>query len=183
MDKAIFLEGKNVYLRPLDMDDLETFYVWFNNPDLRQYLMLPFPISKEGEKDFLEKMMKDEGSVTLSIIVKKGDKLIGNIGLHNINTPVNRVSRRAMLGIALGDLEEASKGYGTEAIRLMLDYGFDSLNLHRIELGVFDFNERARKAYRKLGFREEGVKREAVYMKGEYHDIVLMGILRKEWKK
>jgi RimJ/RimL family protein N-acetyltransferase len=182
-DKAVFLEGKNIYLRPLDTDDLETFYVWFNNPDLRQYLLLPFPITKEGEKDFLERMMRDESSVTLSIIVKKGDKLIGNIGLHQMNTPVNRVSKRVMLGIAIGDLEEASKGYGTEAIRLMLDYAFDSLNLHRIELTVFDFNKRAQKAYRKLGFKEEGTKREALYMKGKYHDLIMMAILKREWKK
>jgi RimJ/RimL family protein N-acetyltransferase len=182
-DKAVFLEGKNIYLRPLDMDDLETFYVWFNNPDLRQYLLLPFPITKAGEQDFLEKAMRDENNVILSIIVKKGDKLIGNIGLHQMHTPVNKVSKRAMLGIAIGDLEEASKGFGTEAIKLMLDYGFNSLNLHRIELTVFDFNERAFKAYKKIGFKEEGTKREALYLKGKYHDLIMMAILKKEWKK
>ena len=181
--KAVFLEGKKVYLRPLDMDDLETFYVWFNNPDLRQYLLLPYPITKLGEKEFLEKMMKGDDNVVLSIIVKKGDKLIGNIGLHNLNAPANKISRKAMLGIALGDLEEASKGYGTEAIRLMLEYGFSTLNLHRIELFVFGFNKRALKAYKNLGFVEEGVKRESVYINGKYEDTMLMGILKREWKK
>ncbi len=182
-EKVKFLEGKTIYLRPLDMDDLETFYVWFNNPDLRQYLMLPYPITKAGEKDFLEKMMMDDNNVVLSIITKKDEKLIGNIGLHQINIPVNRVSKRAMLGIAIGDLEEASKGFGTEAIKLMIDYGFNSLNLHRIELTVFDFNKRAFKAYQKIGFKEEGTKREALYIKGKYHDLIMMAILKREWQK
>lgn len=180
--KAIFLEGKSVYLRPLDMDDMETFYAWFNNPELRQYLLLPYPITKLGEKEFLEKMMKDQDNVVLSIVVKKNDRLIGNIGLHQLNSPVNKVSRKAMLGIAIGDLEEASKGFGTEAIRLMLDYGFNSLNLHRVELMVVDYNKRARKAYKNIGFVEEGVKREAVFIDGKYHDTIMMGILKKEWK-
>jgi RimJ/RimL family protein N-acetyltransferase len=86
-----------------------------------------------------------------------------------------------MLGIAIGDLKMASKGLGTEAIRLMLDYGFRTLNLHRIELFVHDFNERAQKAYKKLGFVEEGRKREALYSDGKYHDEILMAILKEEW--
>jgi RimJ/RimL family protein N-acetyltransferase len=178
MDKPIFLEGERIYLRPLDMADMETFYNWFNNPELRKWLYIPFPTTKEDEKEFLEKMMKDKDSVALSIVLKGNDKLIGNITLHNIN----KVHRRAMLGIAIGDLEETSKGYGPEAMKLMIDYGFNTLNLHKIELWCHDFNKRAIASYEKLGFVQEGRRRESYYTDGKYHDEIPMSILRSEWK-
>jgi RimJ/RimL family protein N-acetyltransferase len=178
-DDAIFIDGKRVYLRPLDMNDLETYYKWFNNPEIRRFLGTPFPITKSDEKDILEKMTKSKDDVYLSIVVKKDKKLIGNMGLHKIS----RTNRNAMLGITIGDLSEASKGYGTEAMELMIDYGFNVLNLHRIYLGVHEFNERGIKAYKKLGFTEEGRKRDGAYINGEYHDVIMMSILKDEWKK
>jgi RimJ/RimL family protein N-acetyltransferase len=159
------------------MEDLETFYQWYNNPGLRRFLILPYPTTRIDEKDWIEKKTKGKDEVILSIVVKNGSRLIGNVGLHNIN----RVTRSAMLGIALGDLDMASRGLGTEAIRLMLDYGFGTLNLHRIELFVHDFNERAIRAYKKIGFVEEGRKREALYMDGKYHDELLLAVLKDEW--
>jgi RimJ/RimL family protein N-acetyltransferase len=179
MDKPIFLEGERIYLRPLDMADMETFYNWFNNPELRKWLYIPHPITKEDEKEFLEKMMKDKDSVALSIVLKSDDKLIGNITLHNIS----RIHRRAILGIAIGDLEETSKGYGPEAMKLMIDYGFNTLNLHKIELWAHDFNKRAIASYEKLGFVQEARRRESYFTDGKYHDELLMSILRSEWKK
>ncbi len=179
MEKPIFIDGKRIYLRPLDMDDLETFQRWFNNPELRRFLLLPYPITKEGEREILEKMMKSKDDVVLSIVVKKDDRLIGNLGLHRFN----RTSRSAMLGIAIGDLSMASKGFGTEAMELMLDYGFKTLNLHRIDLCVHEFNARGIAAYKKVGFVEEGRMRDALYADGKYHDQILMSILEDEWMK
>jgi len=179
MERAIFLEGENVYLRPLDMADLEIFHRWFNDPKLRRFLFLPYPISKLEEKEFLEKMMKSKDSVTLSIVVKEGDRLIGNLGLYGIH----KINRGAVLGIAIADLEMTSKGYGTEAMKLMIDYGFKRLNLHRIELTVHEFNMRGLKAYKKLGFVEDGRRREAIYIDGKYHDEIVMSILKQEWAR
>ena len=177
--RPVFLDGPRIYLSPLDMDDLERFYKWYNDPRLRQFMLMPYPTTRTDEKEFIEKMTKGKEDIVLSIIVKKGDRLIGNLGLHRIN----RVFRSAMLGIAIADPGMASRGFGTEAIRLMLDYGFRTLNLHRIELFVHDFNARAIGAYKKLGFVEEGRKREAMYSGGRYHDEILMAVLRHEWLK
>ena len=179
MARPVFLDGKRIYLAPLEMEDLETFYEWYNNPDLRKFLIMPYPTTKLDEKEWIEKKKRGTDEVVLSIIVKRGGRLIGNIGLHQIN----KVTRCAMMGIALGDLKMASKGFGTEAIRLMLDYGFGTLNMHRIELFVHDFNDRAQKAYKKLGFIEEGRKREALYSGGKYHDELLLAVLKEEWMK
>ncbi len=179
MDKAVFLEGENIYLRPIDLDDLEIFYKMINNPNVRKFLTIRYPISKIEEKETLEKMIKDENSVALSIIHKENDKLIGNISLFNIN----KIHRNAEIGIFIGELKETSKGYGTEAMRVLIDYGFNMLNLHRIDLYVFDFNERAIKAYKKLGFVEEGRKREVCYYEGKYIDHLLMSVLKGEWIK
>lgn len=177
--KTIFLEGEKIYLRPIDMDDLDIFYKMFNNPELRKFISIRYPIPKIKEKEILEKMIKDENSVPLSIIVKKNDKLIGNISLFNIN----KIHRNAEVGIIIGELDETSKGYGTEAMRLLIDYGFNMVNLHRIELQVYDFNERAINTYKKLGFIEEGKRRESIYFEGEYCDLVWMSVLREEWIK
>jgi RimJ/RimL family protein N-acetyltransferase len=177
MTGPVFLRGERIYLRPMDMEDLEKYLEWYNDPALRRFLLLPYPTSRNDEKEYIEKMTKGKDEIVLSIVIKKGERLIGNIGLHRIN----RVNRSAMLGIAIGDLGMASKGLGTEAIRLMLDYGFGTLNLHRIELFVHDFNERAQNAYKKLGFVEEGRKREALYLDGKYHDELMLAILKDEW--
>jgi len=103
---------------------------------------------------------------------------IGVAGLHGIGLP----NRNATFGIAIGEKAYWDKGYGTEATRLMLNYGFGTLNLHRITLWVFDFNSRGLHIYQKLGFVEEGRKRESVFRGGRYQDEILMGILESEWK-
>ncbi len=177
MEKIIFLEGENIYLRPLDPDDADTFQVWFNNPELRKWMLIPLPVSKVQEKEFIENMVKSKEDVVLSIVVKEGDRLIGNVGLHQIS----QTNRKAMLGIAIADPDMTSKGYGTEAMKLIIEYGFNELNLHRIWLFTHDFNERAYKAYKKLGFKDEGMWRESLYYQGKYHDQHIMGILKQEW--
>ena len=107
-----------------------------------------------------------------------GDKLIGATGIHDVSS----VHKNAEIGIVIGNKSYWSKGYGTEALRLMLEYGFDQLNLHKIYLWVFCFNTRAIRAYEKVGFKTEGIFREHVYMNGEYCDDHFMGILRSDWQ-
>ncbi len=103
---------------------------------------------------------------------------IGSISFH---TAVPE-DRRAELGIAIGDKAYWSKGYGTDAMRVLLRFGFDEMNLHRIELTVDARNERARACYRKCGFVDEARLRQHRYAGGAYHDVLWMGILRDEWE-
>ncbi len=91
-------------------------------------------------------------------------------------------NRSASLRIALFRDEDFGKGYGTEALRLVLDHGFKTLNLHRIGLDVFAFNPRAIHVYEKLGFKHEGVQRNALFYDGAFHDSILLGILEHEWQ-
>ncbi len=173
-----FLTGERVYLRPVEMPDLDRFVAWFNDPMVRLTLTSPFPLNSLREREFLEKLYKDNRDVVLAVVAKEGDVHIGVAGLHGMGLP----NRNATFGIAIGEKAYWDKGYGTEATRLMLNYGFGTLNLHRITLWVFDFNARGLHIYQKLGFVEEGRKREAVFRGGKYQDEILMGILENEWK-
>jgi RimJ/RimL family protein N-acetyltransferase len=116
--------------------------------------------------------------VLLLIAANDTDELVGDVALQDID-PMNR---NANVRIALLR-ERTGRGYGSEALRLILEYGFGILNLHRIELNVFAYNEKAIAAYEKLGFRREGVQREALYYDHQYHDSVLMSILAREYRE
>lgn len=96
---------------------------------------------------------------------------------------VDFISRSATLGIAIHDSGDQGKGYGTEAMILMLKVGFWHINLHRIELIVLDYNQRAKHVYEKVGFKEVGRKREAHYLEGCYYDFILMDILKVEFNE
>ena len=93
------------------------------------------------------------------------------------------ISRTATLGIFIGEKEERSKGYGTEAIKLLLDFGFNYLNLHEIKLDVYEFNKRAIKCYEKIGFKEYGRRRKCKFINGKYYDSIEMDILAEEFRE
>ncbi len=140
---------------------------------------MSYPISSGQERDFIENAMKSTDQIILAIVLKQADRLIGDIFI----SPVEKIHHKAFLGIAIGDPGNQSKGYGTEAMELMITYSFNTLNLHRIELSVYSFNQRAFKCYKKLGFIEEGRSREAYFSNGHYHDILQMGLLEEEWRQ
>ncbi len=173
-----FLIGKRVYLRPVDPEDVDRFVLWFNDPEVRVNLSSAIPINRLREREFVEKLYQGERDVVLAIVEREGNHHIGVAGLHKIGLP----NRNATFGIAIGEKTFWDKGFGTEAARLILDYGFKQLNLHRVTLWVYSTNPRAIHVYEKLGFKEEGRKRESEYREGTYCDDVLMGILEREWK-
>ena len=105
------------------------------------------------------------------------NKLIGNVSLEEID----RTNRSAVLGIFIGDKEYLNNGYGTEAIQLILEYGFKYMNLHSINLTVMEFNKRAQKCYIKCGFKETGRKRNCKFINGKYYDNIIMDILENEF--
>lgn len=172
-----FLIGRKTYLRPLEREDAKQCLAWFNHPEIRRSLLINQPINLRAEEEFIDKALQDEHKLTLGIVVQESNRLIGGTGLHEIDFK----NRHAGFGIAIGEKEEWGKGYGTEATRLIVQHAFDTLNLHRLWLHVYEFNERGIRVYEKVGFRKEGVMRQHTYREGRYWDTMIMGILRTEW--
>lgn len=175
--KGSFLAGDNVYLRPIEMDDAGRCRNWINDAEVRRYLLVHRPCNEVKERKWIESRYENENELVLAIAVKKDDSHIGNTGLHSIDYK----NRKAELGIVIGSERHRGKGFGTESAALIIEYAFNTLNLNRVYLRVFDFNERARRSYEKLGFAKEGVWRQDHFVDGRYCDTVLMGLLRSEW--
>jgi RimJ/RimL family protein N-acetyltransferase len=172
-----FSTGERIYLRPHEEEDINLFEKWFNDPEYRVLEGYPLPQNKVELKRFFEEMCKDEKGVYLGISLQENDRLIGSVSLFGID----RISRSVEFGIGIGEKDCWGKGYGTEAINLILDYCFDTLNMHRVWLRVRDYNQRAIRCYERAGFRREGILRESLYISGAYHDQVCMSLLKEEW--
>lgn len=172
------LLGDRIYLSPRSIEDVEKFTEWLNDFEVTDYTGRSGAImSLEEERKYLQENSNAEA--TFSIITLDEDKLIGTVGLERID----HMNRTATLGIFIGDKEYLSKGYGTEAIRLLLDYGFNYMNLHSIKLNLMSFNERALKCYKKCGFKETGRIRENRFINGKYYDTISMDILENEFSE
>lgn len=174
---VVFLSGEHVYLRPVEMFDLERYRRWLNDPAVRVPLGAFAPLTEKMERDFIESAGGKPDEYTFAIVLKDGDRHIGGTGLNEIRWK----DRAALFGVFIGDEDCRGHGYGTEAARLVLRYAFETLNLNRIELGVFAFNEAAVRAYEKAGFVREGVKREWAFIDGQYTDHIIYGVLARDY--
>lgn len=174
------LVGKRIYLSPKGSseEEIEKFTEWMNDFQVTDYTGRTSQITTYAmEKEYLENSEKNAEKRTFNIINLEGDKLIGVVGLEHINW----VARNAVLGIFIGDKDFRSNGYGTEAIQLILEYGFKYLNLHNIRLDLLAINERAHKCYLKCGFKDTGCSRETIFLNGKYYDKLHMDILESEF--
>ncbi len=171
------LVGDNIYLSPRRVEDAEKFTEWLNDFETTDYIGRSCAIvTVESEKEHLEEHIRDEANFV--IVNLTNEEIIGTIGLLNIN----HLQRTAVLGIFIGDKTSRNKGYGTEAIKLLLDYGFNYLNLNNIKLDLMEFNERALACYKKCGFKEYGRRRKCNFINGKYYDTIEMDILRDEFE-
>jgi UDP-4-amino-4,6-dideoxy-N-acetyl-beta-L-altrosamine N-acetyltransferase len=168
-------EGRNVRLREIRDDDLEHIVRWRNDPQILGMLFSHHPLSMQEQREWFAKLPGDSSRVSFIVEMRDG-RAVGQGGFAKID----RHSRNAELGIVIGERELQGRGLGAEAVRLLMSYGFGELNLHRISLRVLGGNARALHVYRKLGFKDEGVLREAIYKNGAFRDIVLLGLLEKE---
>jgi len=173
----MILKGGKVSLRPIKLDDAPRFVKWLKDEEVRKFLSAnPKGVSLKEEKEWIKSLAKKKKSEKHFAIDTKENIHIGSLALH-----LNLKNKSAKLGISIGDKNYWGKGYGIEATQLLLNHGFTKLKLHRIELGVYNYNKRAINLYKKFGFKKEGVKREAVFWKGKFYDLIQMGILQKEW--
>jgi diamine N-acetyltransferase len=175
------ITGKKVRLRALERSDLPYFVTWFNDPEVTQGLLIHWQLSIGQEEKWYERVLArpfEEQPLMIEVQTPEGWQAIGDLGFNEID----RLHRNAEIGIAIGDKRFWNQGFGTEAMSLMVRYGFNDLNLHRIYLQVYETNPRAIRSYEKAGFVREGVMREAVFKDGRYINVVLMSVLRPEWK-
>ncbi len=178
--RNVYLEGKRIYLRPLDKEqDANLACQWINTEEMRQFIGHgAFPTSLEAEKAwFDEKPEKFPQRVRLAIVLKKNDRLIGSIAISDINW----VDRSAGTGTLVGQKQDRGRGYGTEAKELLLRYAFQTLGLNRVESKVLAYNQASLRYAEKCGYRREGILRQAIYKNGQYHDLIIHSVLREEW--
>lgn len=168
------LVGHKVYLSPMRIEDAEAYTKWLNDLSVTENLGTPSDmVSVSGEQEWISK--NSQGTI-FAIVKAENDELIGNCGFST----VNQICQCAEVGIFIGDEENRNSGYGSEAMSLLIDFGFNYLNLNNIMLKVFAFNERAINCYKKAGFKEIGRRRQAYYLKGKYHDQIFMDIIRSD---
>jgi len=178
-NKAAYIAGLRVDLRPLERADLNERYLsWLNDPEIARYLdARTFPSSVQDLVRFYETATASR-DVMLAIIDKKSGQHIGNLKLG----PINWVHRRATFGLLIGDKRFWGKGIGMEVTRLAVEYAFTQLNLRRIDLGVFAEHMSAVRCYEKVGFKVEGRLRQNSFHEGKFKDNLLMGLLSSEYK-
>lgn len=170
------IEGEKVYLSPMNLEDIEKYVKWMNDFSTTDGLGSSSKVTTfESEKSWLINNM-DKKEQQFAIVLKETDKLIGNCGFCDIN----HLHQKGEVGLFIGEEENRSKGYGTEALSLLVEYGFNYLNLKNIMLKVFSFNKRAIKSYEKVGFKVFGKRTEVYYLNGKWYDEYFMEILRKE---
>lgn len=175
------LTGNRIRLRAIERGDLHTFVRWINDPEVTAGLLIGNPMSQTHEENWYEGMLKrpmEEQPLAIELKTAQTWELIGTCSFNEISWR----DRVAEVGIMVGEKQHWSKGYGTDAMRLLLRRGFAELNLNRIFLHVYANNPRAIRSYEKAGFTLEGRLRQDVYKNGQYLDVLVMGILREEWK-
>jgi RimJ/RimL family protein N-acetyltransferase len=176
-----WIVGDKVILRDYRKEDLPYMRKWVNDNEITRYLsnIFLYPHTLNQTEDFLNSILEGKSDYKAFVIAhKETEDYIGQIDLIKIDW-INRV---ATLGIVIGNSDNLSRGYGTEAIKLMEDFVFNTLNLHKLDLEVAAFNERAIACYKKCGFKEEGRIRENRFIDGKYTDTLFMGILKKEYQ-
>lgn len=173
--------GERLRLRALEKDDLPMFVAWLNDPEVRANLFVNHPLSMAEEEQWFEHVLKQpqyERPLCIEVKTENSWHLIGNLALMDISN----THRKAELGIMIGDKAYWNQGYGTEAIKILVNHAFKELNLHRVFLRVYDTNPRGIRCYEKVGFRHEGTQREAIFKDGKYIDMHMMSVLSSEWE-
>jgi RimJ/RimL family protein N-acetyltransferase len=172
-----FIVGERVYLRPLEpAQDNHLYATWMNDEEIRRYFSI-YPTSDTRARERLDQLYKDGRHIIFGVALKSDHRLIGLVGLKDINY----INQTAEFYIIIGDRAVWGQGYGTEATRLMIRYGFMELNLNRIQTQDMEENIGGWRADEKAGFKYEGTLRQAILRFGRYHDVRVYSLLRSEY--
>jgi RimJ/RimL family protein N-acetyltransferase len=172
------IQGRLVRLRAREREDVDRAFRWINDHEVARFLILRYPQSRAQELAWLESTPATSFfGLPLAIDTLEGEH-IGNIDLRDVQPE----SRTAEIGIMIGEKRYWSQGYGSDAVRTLTRFAFRVMNLQRVHLRTYEFNERGQAAFKKAGFVEEGRLRRHIYAEGRYWDVVLMGCLREEFE-
>lgn len=178
----VIVPGEKVYLGQMRRDLLQTYRRWVNDLQIANTLGLiqdvGYPMTDEAEAEWFDAVTRDSSNAMFTVYETGSGAPVGNVSLSGLRHP----HRSAEFGLVIGERNSHGRGYGTEATRLMLDFGFTMLGLHRVWLQCVAFNQAAIRAYERAGFTEYGRARE-VWVRGDQrHDVVLMDILAREFQ-
>jgi RimJ/RimL family protein N-acetyltransferase len=178
--RRFMIAGQSVILRALEASDLDRCYKWMNDPVIVRTLKSRYPIPFQQEAAWLEDATTPSPVARYFAIERKDDRHhIGNASLHDIDW----VSRTCWFGLFIGEPTAWNRGYGRDAVSTLVRFAFDEMNLHKVRINVFDYNEKARHLLESLGFVQEGKLRRDFYREGEWQDIVILSIFRDETKE
>jgi RimJ/RimL family protein N-acetyltransferase len=174
------MQRNQIQLRSLRLSDSQLLYEWINNRELVNFNAPYHPVSEAEHKAWFESVIINRTDLSIFMIEDLSNKCaIGSCQLLNINS----VFRSGEIQIRIGEFNSWNKGIGTEAIRLLCEFGFRDLNLNRIYLHVFATNIRAIRVYEKNKFVREGILRQAAYINNEFVDVVYMGLLKSDYEQ
>ncbi|AFM41888.1 acetyltransferase, ribosomal protein N-acetylase [Desulfosporosinus acidiphilus SJ4] len=172
------LEGKKIKIRPIEEEDIDTLYQWSNDEEINYWSSGAWPLNTLYTRDqIIDKYLENPSDTYRYAMLNENDLLIGTIGFKEVNIPCRSVT----LFIVIGEKSYWGLGYGTDALITFVRFLFTQWNFHRVSLDTWDENLRAIRTYEKVGFKIEGRQREARFILGNYHDAVLMGVLRDEF--
>lgn len=170
------LSDDRILLRPIQLSDLDPYVNMLEDEEGMRLTGTEEKFTREQIIDWISTLNTKEGRVDLAIVPHDVGHLVGEIVLNDISTR----HRSANFRIAMDAGRYANRGYGSSAMRLLLPWAFEHLNLHRIELSVYSFNPRARHVYERIGFQVEGVSKESHWLDGQFHDSIQMRLFRSE---
>lgn len=174
--QIVFLQSKDIILRPIEKEDISFFTKWINDPEIRNCVSNRFPVTRQDEEKWFDNLAKrGDSAAFFSIFVN--EKLIGSIEIRNIQW----IHGTATTGTLIGEKEYRGKGYGSKAKMLLLYYAFNTLGLRKISSEVIAFNERSRRYAVRCGYKEEGRLKDQDFNDGKYHDRILMSIFKEDW--
>lgn len=171
------IDGKNIRLRSLTKKDLAKTFKWHNDLELKNLtLSHPFPVTDSQEEEWINSIIKDKSNKTIYFGIEDKSRkiLIGIIFLSRINF----IHQTSWLGVFIGDKNSRGKGYGKEAVKMIVDYAFNNLNLRKVSLEVVKTNKAAIAVYKKLGFVIEGEMKKQVYVSSLYLDLIIMAVCK-----
>jgi RimJ/RimL family protein N-acetyltransferase len=175
----ILIKGQQVYLREIREDDSDSIIRCFQNEEIMYMTGTRNILTKKQIKEAIKRFKADSSRYDFAICLVDNDQVIGDLAIMEVDLD----NKKAVFRIALHNIENCGRGMGSEAVRLAQRFTFEELNLNRLELQVYSHNSRAIKSYEKVGFKKEGVLRQALFMNNTFSDEIIMSLLRDEYMK